>query len=142
MRELVCDRGTVTAALTGVADSVCARQLDGIACLVDGRAVAAFGFEHFNGSNVDVHFMIKYPAPAWIRAVLLHIRSMGVLRITAPIHESNMVARKVFEKVGAEIECVCKHGYEDGDMIRYVLWTKLPPFANLLHRFGITPLNK
>jgi RimJ/RimL family protein N-acetyltransferase len=134
--ELVCDRETVTEAITGVPDPVCSRQLDGIACRVDGRVVAAFGFEHYNGSNVDVHLAVQYPAPAWVRAVVAHVESLNVRRITAQVHEGNAVVRRLLERMGAEVECVCKHGYEDGDMVRYVFWTRSSTFQGTLRRFG------
>jgi RimJ/RimL family protein N-acetyltransferase len=129
--ELVCDRETVTEALTGSPDPVCARQLDGIACRVDGRVVAAFGFEHYNGSNVDVHLAVQYPAPAWVRAVVAHVESLNVRRITAQVHAGNAAVRRLLERMGAEVECVCKYGYEDGDAVRYVLWTQTPAFQSL-----------
>lgn len=79
-----------------------------------------------------------HPAPAWVRAVLAHIVSMGVQRITAPVHEANAAVRRVLARLGAEIECVCKLGYEDGDMVRYVVWTQAAAFQAILRRFGVT----
>lgn len=137
MPELIYDRDTVTAAIMGPCSPVFATQLDGVACLVDGHTVAAVGFEHYTGSNVDLHLMVKHPVTAWVRAALNYVQTLGVRRITAPIHERNTAARRLFERFGAEVECVCKDWFEDGDMVRYVLWTSSPKFQAILGRFGV-----
>lgn len=139
MPELIYDRETVTEALIGPQPPVFNLQLDGVACLVEGRVVAAVGFENYTGSNVDVHLLVRHPAPVWVRAALNYVETLGVRRITAPIHENNTAARRLFERFGAEVECVCRDWFEDGDLVRYVLWTDNEVFQDLLRRLSFQP---
>lgn len=88
----------------------------------DGCLVAGVLYEDFNGANILAHIRGE---KGWAEREFLRImfdypfNQLKVVRITAPIKSTNIVAQDFVQRLGFRLECKLDRATPDGDLHLY-----------------------
>lgn len=97
----------------------------GLGYMKDGKLIAGFAFEAYNGHNIIAHQRQDEMAPRsfWKAAAEYCFHTLKLSRVTGLVNATNEKAIRLNKHIGYEVEFAMKKAADDGgDVIVMVLW--------------------
>jgi hypothetical protein len=107
------------------AGNVMHSKVIGLGYMKEGKLIAGFAFDGWNGKNVNAHQRQDETAPRglWFAAADYVFNKCGCKRVTGTVPASNEKALRLNRHIGYEIEATLKECAPDGgDLHVMVLW--------------------
>lgn len=112
-----------------------AQQWGGLGQELNGRMVAGALWSECTSTDVRVHLRVEVPTRGFLISVLRTMfHGYGFRRITMPVFDDNTRCLRLVRHLGAELECVVRHGHSGGDVHQYVLWRNTGIHRRLLDK--------
>ena len=91
----------------------------------NGKLIAGVVYDNYNGNNIVGAVAIDEPPTRgfWIAIFSYTFETLGCIRMTVYVEESNTKSMKLMKKLGFEREGTLKMAAEDGtDVIMFCMW--------------------